>query len=149
MLKYRAFKCQNLCELYKFKQDDSSHGEDILHASVLNQFLTWIVWRCISHIDANCDADLVLGDKIFGILIIGNLAAGKTCFSLLINDNLCISVLHLDVGDSLIILSIIRPWDPGGGNSFLMKFERKAELYMAREDLCFAVGDVPWGQATF
>ena len=48
VLKYQAFKCQNLCELYKFKQDETSHGEDILQASVLNQFLTWKVWRCIS-----------------------------------------------------------------------------------------------------
>jgi hypothetical protein len=108
VLKY-AFKCKNLCEQYKFKQDETSHGEDILQASVLNQFLTWTVWRCISQSDANCAADLVLEDMVFGALILGNLCARKRCFSLLINGSICISVLHLDVRDSLVILSIIRP----------------------------------------
>ena len=41
VLEYRAFKCQKLCKLYNFKRDETSHGEDILHASVLNEFLTW------------------------------------------------------------------------------------------------------------
>jgi hypothetical protein len=71
VLKYRACKCQNWCVLYKFKQDEISHGEDILQASVLHLFLTWTVWRCISQSDANCAADLVHEDKFFGILIIG------------------------------------------------------------------------------
>jgi hypothetical protein len=102
VLEYRVFKYQKLCKLYKFKRDETSHGEDILHASVLNEFLTWMVWRCISQSDANCAADLVLENMIFGVLIIGTLCAGKRCFSLLINDSICISVLHLD-----------GPWDPG------------------------------------
>ena len=57
MLEYRAFKCQKLCKLYNFKRDETSHGEDILHASVLNEFLTWMMWRCISvlHLDGPWD----------------------------------------------------------------------------------------------
>jgi hypothetical protein len=90
VLEYRVFKYQKLCKLYKFKRDETSHGEDILHASVLNEFLTWMVWRCISQSDANCATDLVLENMIFGVLIIGTLCAGKRCFSLLINDSICI-----------------------------------------------------------
>ena len=144
VLKYRAFKCQNLCKLYKFKQDETSHGEDILQASVLDQFLTLTVWRYISQSDANCAAVMVLEDMFFGVLITGNLSAGKRCCNVLINDSICISVLHLDVRDPLVILSIIRPWDPGIFHGVAVGMERRWPRWQAKRELLCKNSDAPF-----